>query len=675
MHQTNIIMPKWWIQVMEYLRVAPGRIYPELLLEKLRYYYNLEYPRQELPAAAEEDVVSFMNHCTPSGVMGERNNHYLKTDVLTNGIYTVPSQRVTLDAAIKSASPDYIYNPYLYIDECPLPPEPDISTQDILADPRAYADAFIYDPNNRCLTMDLTKLPRKGENLVFQDFDLNDLVAAYMEMYSVKRLGAIHAPNTLFLGRTKLSIDDYSVPTACSYGLCMNGSTFFGDFEMRNLTFAFAPADQLPIADYEANKVDFRNVRFFGSVSVKDIRFVGDVLDTEMSMEDARIQHSIIFFNVEFGRTNLNCFQMVVGNFVDRIAHFQETPLDAPFVNSIRLSNVSADTESLFDFTDVEMQHGSILLQNITTLPDTKLCLSPVCCRSYDKNTNHISCPHNYLLIQNCEIQNTLYIGNVSELSFWGTHNYDRIVGASNWGRVITTNKHYRKKSRGMVGTMINNNLLLAVYNNQQIQCFLSSEACSLKKEVAEQKRNQLSYSKAYDFILLKENFHTIGLYDDEDVASVLYMEFKPFVDSTTRSYFMKPQDAPVRALIPNLLYRILYSSGKYGISPLRVVVSTGLMVLLFTLFYSIFAFAYGSDAFTLGNALNAFWMNTAQGHSPMAPLLASFLFSLECIIPFVSQFEPIHPWVCTAAIIQNAIGSFLVGYFSIAVVRKTLRS
>ena len=50
-------------------------------------------------------------------------------------------------------------------------------------------------------------------------------------------------------------------------------------------------------------------------------------------------------------------------------------------------------------------------------------------------------------------------------------------------------------------------------------------------------------------------------------------------------------------------------------------------------------------------------------------------MFSLECVVPFVSQYERISMFVCVVTAIENAIGSFLVGYFSVAIVRKTLRS
>ena len=87
-----------------------------------------------------------------------------------------------------------------------------------------------------------------------------------------------------------------------------------------------------------------------------------------------------------------------------------------------------------------------------------------------------------------------------------------------------------------------------------------------------------------------------------------------------------------------------------------------------------------GNAAFSLANTGNNMFDYSSvmdsgikTGFSFMK-LLASFLYSLESIIPFVSAFEPINVGVCIATAIENAIGSFLVGYFSVAVVRKTLR-
>ena len=107
-------MPKWWHDVMEYIRVAPGRIYPEQALQRLAYFYQCDQGgKSQLPKEAFEDVVSFLNTYDPERKGAGSNRHILKTDVLTGGIYTVPSQRVVLDELLHRENPEYRYNKYL----------------------------------------------------------------------------------------------------------------------------------------------------------------------------------------------------------------------------------------------------------------------------------------------------------------------------------------------------------------------------------------------------------------------------------------------------------------------------------------------------------------------------------------------------------------------------------
>lgn len=169
---------------------------------------------------------------------------------------------------------------------------------------------------------------------------------------------------------------------------------------------------------------------------------------------------------------------------------------------------------------------------------------------------------------------------------------------------------------------------------------------------------------------MLKENFAAAGQYDREDVAFILYMEYKPYIDAVNMG------KKPSCLLRRKMLYQTLYALGKYGVSPGRVLISMLLTVLVFALgVYYPLALVLGTQAFSLSNSLGGIWMGeAATAASWLEMLIASLLFSLEGVVPFVSQFEPIHLGVCFAAAAENFIGSFLIGYFSVAVVRKTLR-
>lgn len=665
-------MPKWWRDVMEYIRVAPGRIYPEQALQRLAYYYQCDQgSKSQLPKQAFDDVVTFLNTYDPEHSEGGINRHILKTDVLTNGIYTVPSQRVLLDAMLHEENPNYGYNPYLYMDTLEPGLRHGINMEALWKEPEEYPGVFTFAQETGELSVDLTALEKNGEELVIHGFHLGRLVERLSRRWPIKNLGMINAAGVRFTGDTEFILEDYKTGAACTRGACFNGATFCGNFEMRNITFAFEGSRDNTQDDYEDNKLDFRNARFFGSAAFKDVRFLGDMLDMEVSLEDARIQEKLEFFNVDFGHANLNCFQMVVGGFVDRVTvEGFSTAGPQEKRHAIRLSNVTAEEEVTFDFSDVEMDQGEVVLSNISTLPLTKLCLSPIRHRDPVDGTQRIRCPENYLLLWNCEIHKTVYISNVSELSFRGTHNYGRIVGSDNWGKVHRSKGDYRTRSRGLVGTAIDNDLLLALYNDRQTGRYTGTG-----KDPEKNCRNQLALSKAQGFTMLKENFQAMGMYDEEDVAAILYMEFKPYVDSIQRNYFKRERSAPTRALVPDVLYRILYETGKYGISPLRAIMATGVLLGVCAILYFCAAMALGTDAFTLGGALNGFWREGYTNPTVLDAVVASCMFSLECVVPFVSQYEPISLFVCVVTAIENAIGSFLVGYFSVAIVRKTLRS
>lgn len=665
-------MPKWWHDVLEYIRVAPGRIYPEQVLQRLAYFYQCDQgSKSQLPKAAFDDVVSFLNTYDPELNGPGNNRHILKSDVLTGGIYTVPSQRAVLDGMLHRNNPQYSYNKYLYMDT-PDPGLPHgLSMDALLSEPERRPGVFTYEPEAGELSVDLTALGAPGEEVVIHEFHLGRVIDTLSRRWQINSLGIFQAAGVRFTGDTEFSMDDLKTNAVCTRGACFNGATFCGQFVMRGITFSF-DADMDHIQDgYEENKVDFRNTRFFGNAAFKDVRFLGDMLDMEISLEDARVQEKIEFFNADFGHASLNCFQMVVGSFIDRVTtdgfHCSTSQEKR---RAIRLSNVTADEDVTFDFSDVEMDQGEVVFSGIPMLPLTKLCLSPIRHRDPVDGSQKIRCPENYLLLWNCEIHKTLYVGNFSELSLRGTHNYGRIVGSDNWGKVHRNKGDYRTRSRGLVGTPIDNGLLLAMYNDRQIGRYTGSG-----KDPEKTCRSQLALSKAQGFTILKENFQAMGMYDEEDVAVILYMEFKPYVDSIQRSYLKRDRQAPTRSLMTNILYRILYETGQYGISPLRAVVATTVLLGICAALYIMAAITQGTDAFTLGSAMNGFWREGYSNPTALDALIASCMFSLECIVPFVSQYEPISMFVCVVTAIENAIGSFLVGYFSVAIVRKTLRS
>lgn len=649
---------RWWTETLEYVRTISGKIYRDQLFRLSKENYQ-KYFQSEIPTT-EENIVDYLNQNTPT-CMAEI---FLKVDPVTDGIYTVPSQRVTLDALLYAANENYVYNPCLYMDT----PENMAATSEIsfaqLQEKPFFQEVFRLSGDME-LTIDLTAL-RKHKIYGFRSFCLDEIAEYFLNSAArpdAFHFGKINACQMIFFGKTQLgfSPERIDLPTLSS-GVCFSEATFCGSLHVENLVFSF---DNKHSGGKESadNKLDFRNARFFDAVSFRDVRLTGDTADTELTFEDARIQEEISFVNVDFGNANIYFFQTVVGDFVSYVDAEPRSPAKP---RKVQFKNIDISDASQIDFSDAEMTGAELVFENIPSFPQAKLCLAPA---QVFKNGVLLPgyCPQNYLLIRNCEICRTLYIGNVAELSFQDSYNYSKIVGASNWG-AFPGGKAYRSTSRGLGGTYISNPLLRAVYNNKHL---LDSDNAT----------NELAYAKAKDFIMLKENFCSLGKYDEEDEAFILYMEFKPYINSTLLRKKKSQRKKPYKDLGSNFLYKCLYAFGKYGISPGRVVFALLIMVLTFGLLYFIAACTQGINAFSLNGTLHNVWnyadpaaFNSSVAHPLLLNLLVSFLYSIEGVIPFVSQFEPISLFVCILTVAENALGSFLVGYFSVAVVRKTLR-
>ena len=638
----------WWYDAMAYIRTIPGTVYEDQMYELIKGTYGITDINEDL------ELIDWIRLNAPTEELKQRT--FLKIDHSTGGIYTIPSQRKYLDPLINEMC-GFKFNRHLYLDNY---------CADILP-----SDAEIYDFTNGLTNEKTKKLFREEdgrlyiffpENCIIRNFSLNDAIANT----KAKSIGYIVAEGVIFEGKTDFSFEgDLRDCPSVMGGLFFDRSTFTDDFEMRNISVNFSRTiHSANDKSYSTNKIDFRNTRFFGRAIFRDISFSGETADTEISFEDSRISSGISFINVIFDHTKLNLFQTVFGRFIDNpdCNSNEPTICSVKSRNHFKLINVSFSEDSIIDMSDSEICYGEITLRNISPLPTAKLCLSPIV---YSSNIHE--CPDCILLIENCENTQTQYISNVSELSFNNTRNYGKIIDDDNWGIFP---KIYRTKTRGIFGTSIggtkiSNNLLIAVYNYANIT-----------------NNPDINRNKSNDFIMLKENFSSLGLYDDEDDAFILYMEFKSYniwyrQNKNNKKKLKNSRHRNSKAY--SILYRLLYDTGKYGISPGRVVSAVTILVFFFTIVYFIFACLLGTKAFSIGNTFYGQFMYDANMVSQanrlsLSTLLISFLYSLESVVPFVSQFEPINIGVCVFTAIENAIGSFLVGYFSVAVIRKTLR-
>lgn len=743
----------WWYEIMKYIREAPGRVYADELAKRIGSSGS-----KTNESIKPDEVVNHLNAQKPEGL---RHNHFLRQDTLTKGIFSIPSQRSELDKSIQDKYKDYIYNSYLYTPNAP--PE----KKEIRGWKELHDSEFLCIDNEGVLHIDLTKLSADVRNFKLQSVvDMCEKNGDH-----IKAIGKINADRVVFKGKTEFSFrSNYEDSPPLKRGLCLRGATFCDDVEIKNVTFDLSGEGQME-AGYNTSKVDLRDVRFFGNVTFRDIRFMGDSPNMELSFEDARICHKnkgsdnkIEFNNVDFGNTHLNFFQMILGEFVYGLPEKSSSEQgqagqesDSQGKNIIRFNNVLFGDGAKIDFTDAEIDNGLIEISNISALPLSYFCFAPKVALCYIEKKEEYNSPCNYLSFSNCEIQKSLHIRNVSELSFKNTQNYGKIVAADGWGKIAGCEK---LKSAGVYGSTVTNKLLQAVYgckrefircveharhkakaanekaqasrvNNRKTQdeearaweataCLWEkaehawkkmNEFCKIVvdtkappdrawislgceweeialawedvirawKKVRNQEKNATTCNikqgdfsgsadpsikktccdKARSFVMLKENFAAMGMYDDEDIAFILYMEYKTYLDK---------ESGAKTCCIKKCCYWFLNLVGGYGTAPFRILASLLTVILVSALIY--WGCANNSTSMavlSLGKTLT----NSALGERNV---LVALLYSLGNVIPFVSAFEPIGKIVCAVTVLENAIGTFLVGYFSVAVVRKTLR-
>lgn len=627
-----------WLETMKYVRTVSGTIYEDQLKKMVQDKYK--DANKEFNCSIK--IIDFLNGFKLSGSSQlNGKTKFLKKHPITSEVYTIPESRKILDPILKENFEDYTYNPELYLEEYKRVNSEQITIS--FSDEENIKKVFElnvcnYDVDLGELNIDFSfvRNHKDNERILCGAFDIQKIVSYLKKNGNFDEnfhLGSINATNVVFDGVVNLSYSDaYVAFLRVTGGLDFSGATFLKDVVVQNFTFDFS--------NTKKQCIDFRNVRFFANVLIRNLKFIGTTNDSCFTLEDARVSGNLEIYNTDFEHTSLYCFQMIF----DKCKNAER--------KKVSIVNVSFEDDAHIDLIDVSLTGADVKFENIPLLPNTELCFCGV-----NKQSLEV-CPDIRFLILNSEIVGTLKVSNVSEISMRDSHNFGRIVEASDWFDVDAEdwknryNKEYRTKTKGVGRTTITSKLLLAVYNNTWDEDFDSN------------KNNRLSLSKCYDFLLLKENFLSMGFYEFEDVAYILYMEFKPFLDSRLSGV---SKGKVKKRKSTKIVYDVLYMAGKYGISPLRVCNSIFAAIALFSVLY--FIIAYNAVDFSY-----AFGKIEIDASNIGGQVLAAFLYSLGCIVPFISQFEPLSMPIVIVSAIENFIGTFLVGYFSVAVIRKTLR-
>lgn len=162
----------------------------------------------------------------------------------------------------------------------------------------------------------------------------------------------------------------------------------------------------------------------------------------------------------------------------------------------------------------------------------------------------------------------------------------------------------------------------------------------SLKKSIEDPNAQDSESSLADEMKMLKENFHNQGYYDWEDEAYVKYMNYHRNTLSPSKK----------RALC------VLERIGDYGTNPLKVFLWMFAVVFVFGLLYLLM----GSRSITVNGAYK-WW-------SPFYYSMITFL------TVGYGDFAAQTGLAALLAGIEGFLGVFLMSYFSVSLVRKTLR-
>lgn len=672
-------LPTWWYEIMERIRTDSGTTYIDELMEYLLCKSKFGKPISRMPEYSKwvflyslNWLYVYTNRAKKDGnFLNERFPGFLTMNTETGGVYTLPTQRKLLDPLIKSKKSGYVYNPYLYSDDFLIDEMNAVSQEALLQD---YILCKKRTNNITDISIDFSQ-PDTQKCYVI-NFDLNKLIDDVCSTFGVEQgeelqITCLNAKNVLFLGRTSLKIDrDNTIITG---EMCFSGATFEGPFYLKGISLAPAGEGN---ALREMTIIDFRNAAFKSQASFRGLRIAASNTSFIISYEDARFEDGVDFVSCDFASSDIYFFQSVIGDYtVDHVVKYGEERRKLAF----SFFDCRFNEKASMYCSQMEVNNCNVLFEKIPYLPITDLQFIPV--QHTDEDGFRISqCPNSRLTISNVEISSVLKIANVCELILKNTHNFGRIVSGEEWGNVMEWDAYRQCSKLGIGKTAIKSPLLQAVYN---YRC----EQVSNHEKMKYEDRISLGADKARSFIILKENYENTGDYEDADMAFILYMEHKSDMDACERASLIpkgnynrqvnlkkgKKWEKRARHRAQNFVYWFLYSVGKYGISPTRVLSALLVLIMTFTIGYTMLAYYDPQNSFSLANTLSAQW--SYDGVHYRSQFGASLIYSVENVIPFVSQFEPIGVFTIILTVIENAIGSFLVGYFSVAVIRKTLRS
>lgn len=168
--------------------------------------------------------------------------------------------------------------------------------------------------------------------------------------------------------------------------------------------------------------------------------------------------------------------------------------------------------------------------------------------------------------------------------------------------------------------------------------------------------------NKVEQYRVLKENFHNLGKYDDEDKAYVELMKNKTRMKYKNNECDKKEKNRLYSYLTFGFKLLTMEYIGDYGTNPKKIAKTMGITTLFFSIFYFIYIrFLNVLDESIYNSILRSIY------HSVITFLTIGY---------GSSTFENINTDVMLIFLsgIEGFLGLFLMSYFTVAFVRKTLR-